>query len=132
MKTLIKSLMLILCIMSICAQKSRAQSSGTTNTEDTVTVQPEQVSYYRNVLHSDSIKATQVARIQTRYKAALNRLTLQGLPDDQLGVKIKEIMFEKNRRLKLVLTTDEQKMIIPTTELQQDTTEGGSSSVNRQ
>ncbi|MDT3403603.1 hypothetical protein [Mucilaginibacter terrae] len=73
--------------------------------------------YYRQSLHIDSAKAQQVAQVQDEYKAGLNALMAEtGLSQEQRKQRVKALMQEKNRKLKTMLTPEQQAKIIPTTE----------------
>ncbi|MDT3403738.1 hypothetical protein [Mucilaginibacter terrae] len=73
--------------------------------------------YYRQSLHVDSVKAQQVSQVQDEYKAGLNAVMADaGLNEEQKKQKIKTLMQEKNRKLKSMLTPEQQAKIIPSTE----------------
>lgn len=78
-----------------------------------------QQNFYRRTLQVDSVKASQVAKIQASYKEALNAIVADTtLNDTARRVRIKAIMGLKNRQLEQLLTPAQQAKIIPTTERQ--------------
>ena len=76
-----------------------------------------QQAYYRQVLGVDSVKSEQVSQIQDAYKAGMKVvLDDKNLSQDVMREKIKGLMEEKNKKLMLLLTPDQQEKIIPGTE----------------
>lgn len=74
--------------------------------------------FLKRTLQLDSAKADQVAQVQQNYKDALGKV----VADSTLGMegrreKIRQLIEDKNRRLKLLLSPAQQQKLIPGTEL---------------
>ncbi|TCC99447.1 hypothetical protein [Pedobacter hiemivivus] len=79
--------------------------------------QKQEQNYYRKSLGVDSVKATQIAQVQSSYKAALSIIVVDtSLNEAAKRTKIGALMDVKNRKLRGLLNPAQQEKIIPTTE----------------
>lgn len=110
----------ILCMFFLKAEVCLAQQNNDDlkkNVAGSEKIQPEQISYYKQILNIDTVKALDIARIQGYYKTAINKLIAeQNISDLERANKAEALMIEKNRQLKLLLSIEQQEKIIPTTE----------------
>lgn len=76
-----------------------------------------QLGFYRNSLKVDSSKATAVMKVQTEYKAGMKALEADNsLNTETRRARIRALMDERNRKLGTLLTAEQQRKIIPSTE----------------
>ncbi|KAA8482588.1 hypothetical protein BDE36_4379 [Arcticibacter tournemirensis] len=77
------------------------------------------VNYYKGILKVDSIKADQVNKVQSDFKASVKALASdKTLGDDTRRAGIQSLIAERNRKLGAILSPEQMEKIIPSTERQ--------------
>lgn len=74
--------------------------------------------FYRKSIGMDSVKAAQVAAVQDAYKASLQIIERDSsLNDETRRDRVRQLMLERNGKLRDILSTEQQSKVIPSTEL---------------
>ncbi|MGX5689964.1 hypothetical protein [Arcticibacter tournemirensis] len=93
----------------------RAKERGLSSTEQ----KHIRINYYKGILKVDSIKAEQVNKVQADFKASVKALASdKTLGDDTRRAVIQSLIAERNRKLAAILSPEQMRKIIPSTEQQ--------------
>ena len=110
MKNFISATILSFLIVALSGSLSAQEKKGSYRSRD-------QRIYYSKNLLIDSAKAEQVLAIQESYKKAVSTIVADSsLSETGRRAKIQSIIVDKNKKLRGLLTREQQQKLIPTTE----------------
>ena len=117
MKRFLTILALITLTVTVSYSQQRPDSLRKAQQRNPENDKQKMQAFYKRSLKVDSAKAEQVSKIMESYKAGMNALQADpSLTYEARRTRIKALMEEKNKKLKAILTPEQQVRIIPGTE----------------